>query len=254
MWQLGIKDLIDILLVATLLYYLYRQMKSSGSIVLFQGVVAVLVAWLLVTQVFQMRLLGAILNGIVNVGIIVMVVIFQNEIRQLLFRVGSRRQWKSVMRFFGRDIEVQEEMRQAWVDRLVLACKSMSEAKVGALICIQNDDDLTPYIQTGDEIDAVVTTRLVEQIFYKNTPLHDAAMIIVAGRIKAASCLLPVSQSRRIPTGLGLRHRSAVGLTEVTDARVVIVSEETGDISVAYRGQIRCGLTPHALQKALLKR
>lgn len=252
MWQLGIKDIIDILLVASLLYYLYRQMKSSGSIVVFQGVVAVLVAWLLVTQVFQMRLLGAILNGIVNVGLIVVVVIFQNEIRQLLFRVGSRRQWTAMMRFFGREIEAQE-MRQAWIDRLVLACKSMSEKKVGALICIQNDDDLSAYIQTGDEFDAAVTTRLVEQVFYKNTPLHDGAMIIVGNRIKAAACILPVSHSRRLPAELGLRHRSAVGLTEVTDARVVIVSEETGDISVAYRGRIQRGLTPHTLQKALLR-
>ncbi len=253
MWDFGLKDAIDILLVAILLYYLYRQMKSSGTTVLFQGIVAVLVAWIVVSHVFKMRLLGAILNAIISAGFIVLVVIFQNDIRQFLIRLGSRRQWSSFLKYFQKEQDDHKEYLQT-VDEIVMACNEMSETKTGALIVLRREDDLRPFVNSGDEIDAKVNARLIEQIFYKNTPLHDGAMIVESNRIKLAAGVLPVSHNNSIPKELGLRHRSAIGLTEQCDARVVVVSEETGDISVCRRGRIFRKLTATELQKMLLKK
>lgn len=252
MWNFGLKDAIDILAVAIMLYYLYRKTRENGTIVIFQGIVAVLFLWLLVSQVLQMRLLGGIMNSVMSVSVIIIVVLFQNEIRQALIRVGSRRQWSSILRFFGQ-ADLQKEDSSKWVDALVLACKNMSEQKVGALIVIQRHDQVNGFINSGCEIDAVVSTRLVEQIFYKNTPLHDGAMVISHGRITLAAGVLPVSHNKRIPPELGLRHRSALGISEVSDARIVVVSEETGGITVCVRGRFYRDLTTMQLQKMLLK-
>lgn len=252
MWNFGIKDAIDILAVATLLYYLYRKTRENGTIVIFQGIVAVLFLWLLVSQVLEMRLLGGIMDSVMSVSWIIIVVLFQNEIRQALIRVGSRRQWSFVLRFFGQ-AELQKEDTTKWVDSLVLACKNMAEQKVGALIVIQRVDQVAGFITNGCDVDAIVSTRLIEQIFYKNTPLHDGAMVISHGRVTLAAGVLPVSHNKRIPPELGLRHRSALGITEVCDARVIVVSEETGGITVAQRGRFYRDLTPMQLQKMLLK-
>lgn len=252
MWNFGIKDAIDILAVASLLYYLYRKTRENGTIVIFQGIVAVLFLWLLVSQVLEMRLLGGIMDSVMSVSWIIIVVLFQNEIRQALIRMGSRRQWSFVLRFFGQ-AELQKEDTTKWVDSLVLACKNMAEQKVGALIVIQRLDQVAGFITNGCDVDAVVSTRLIEQIFYKNTPLHDGAMVISHGRVTLAAGVLPVSHNKRIPPELGLRHRSALGITEVCDARVIVVSEETGGITVAQRGRFYRDLTPMQLQKMLLK-
>lgn len=252
MWEFGIKDFIDILAVAVLLHYLYRKTKESGNLVIFQGLVAVIMVWLVVSQVIRMRLLGAILDQIVSVSMIVVVVLFQNEIRQALIRMGSRKQWNSLLRFFGQTQVVVENDLQ-WVDAVVLACRNMGSQKVGALIVIEREDDIKPHVTSGCEVDAVVTTRLIEQIFYKNTPLHDGAMVISHGRITQAAGVLPVSHNKRIPPELGLRHRSALGITEVCDARVIVVSEETGGITVCQRGRFYRDLTSAQLHKMLLK-
>lgn len=252
MWNFGIKDAIDILAVATLLYYLYRKTRENGSIVIFQGIVAVLFLWLLVSQVFEMRLLGGIMDSVMSVAMIIIVVLFQNEIRQALIRMGSQRQWSFVLRFFGQ-AELQKEDTRKWIDALVLACKNMADQKVGALIVIQRHDLVAPLVNSGCEVDAVVTTRLIEQIFYKNTPLHDGAMLIHNGRVVQAACVLPVSHSKRIPPELGLRHRSALGISEMCDARVIIVSEETGGITIAQRGRFYRDLSVLQLHKMLLK-
>ena len=252
MWNFGIRDAIDILAVAILLYYLYRKTRENGTIVIFQGIVAVLFLWLLVSQVLEMRLLGGIMDSVMSVSVIIIVVLFQNEIRQALIRMGSRRQWNFVLRFFGQE-ELRKEDATKWVDDLVLACRNMSEQKVGALIVIQRHDPVAGFVNSGCEVDAVVTTRLIEQIFYKNTPLHDGAMVISHGRITLAAGVLPVSHNKRIPPELGLRHRSALGITEVCDARVIVVSEETGGITVAQRGRFYRDLNTQQLQKMLLK-
>lgn len=253
MWQFGILDAIDILAVAALMYALYRKMRDTGSLVIFQGIVAVIFIWLLVSQVLQMRLLGAIFDAIASVAMIAIVVLFQSEIRQALMRLGERRQWNSILRFFGQTVMQSEDERHQWVDAMLMACKHMSETRTGALIVIQRTDRLDNIIQTGCHLDAAMSQRLVEQVFYKNTPLHDGAMVVVDGRIVAAACVLPLSHSRRIPTELGLRHRSALGVSEVTDARVVVVSEETGAITMAQAGRFYRELTIPQLQKMLLK-
>lgn len=252
MWDFGLRDIVDILAVAILLYYLYRKTRESGNLVIFQGLVAVIMVWVVVSQVIRMRLLGAILDQIVSVSMIVLVVLFQNEIRQALIRMGSRNQWTSLLRFFGQT-QNAEDVDKQWVDAVVLACRNMSEQKVGALIVIAREDDVMSRVTSGCEIDAVVTTRLIEQIFYKNTPLHDGAMVIKNGRITQAAGVLPVSHNKKIPPELGLRHRSALGITEVCDARVIVVSEETGGITVAQRGRFYRDLNIAQLHKMLLK-
>ena len=250
MWDFGIKDIIDILIVAWGMFWLYRNSQRNGTLVLFQGILAVLICWLVVSQMLQMKLLGAIFNGLISVGMIALVIIFQNDIRRTLMRVGSRRSWTGLIEMFKGKADVKD---RSWVDALVLACRNMSDKKVGALICIEKDENIQPFISGGDEIDAKVTTRLVEQIFFKNSPLHDGAMILRNGRIWMSACILPVSNSQKIPKELGLRHRSGIGLSEVCDALVVMVSEETGDISLARHGKIHRGLSTNALQKLLLK-
>ncbi len=252
MWDFGLRDIVDILAVAVLLYYLYRKTRENGNLVIFQGLVAIMMVWVVVSQVIRMRLLGAILDQIVSVSMIVVVVLFQNEIRQALIRMGSRRQWTSLLRFFGQN-QQQEDIDKQWIDAVVLACRNMGEQKVGALIVIEREDDVSTRVTSGCEVDAVVTTRLIEQIFYKNTPLHDGAMVIRHGRIMLAAGVLPVSHNKRIPPELGLRHRSALGITELCDARVIVVSEETGGITVCQRGRFYRDLTTAQLHKMLLK-
>jgi len=253
MWQFGIKDIIDILCVATALYYLYRKTKENGTIVIFQGLISILVVWVIISQVFEMKLMGALLNQVMSVSMVVIVVLFQNEIRQALIRVGSRNNWTSMLRFFGQEKLGKEEDKK-WVDAVVVACQNMSEQKVGALIVIQRNDDVSALAESGCEVDAVVTSRIIEQIFYKNTPLHDGAMLIQHGRITQAAAVLPLSHNKRIPPELGLRHRSALGLSEKCDARVIVVSEETGDITVCVRGRFYRDLTIAALTKQLLSK
>lgn len=252
MFDFGIKDLIDILAVASLMYYLHRKMKENGTIVIFYGIMIVVVVWFVLSQWAHLRLMGAILDQLISVSVILIVVLFQNEIRQALIRMGSRKQWGLLLRFFGQ-IDLRKEDTTKWVDEVVRACTKMAEEKVGALIVVQRGDDVSALVDSGCVIDAEVSSRLVEQIFYKNTPLHDGAMVIAHGRITVAAGVLPVSHNKRIPPELGLRHRSALGLSEQCDARVIVVSEETGDITMCQRGRFYRGLNLAALQKMLLK-
>lgn len=233
----NIKDLIDILLVAFLLYYVYRLMKESGTISIFYGIMAFIGVWLVASEIFQMRLMGSILDKFMSIGLLILVIIFQDQIKRFLVLLGSQRRWgflRKLMRHTDQDnIDVQRVVMP-----VVYACMSMSKSKTGALIVIQGDMPLDSYAKTGDIIDAVINTRLIENIFFKNSPLHDGAMIIAHNRIEAAGCILPVSHATDIPRNLGLRHRSALGIAQQTDALAVVVSEETGAISIAYRGQL----------------
>lgn len=251
MWDFGIKDLIDILSVATLMFYLYRWSKGNGTIVIFKGLIAIIVTWVAL-RFFEFRLLGGILDLLMSVSMIVIVVLFQNEIRQALIRIGTHRQWGSMLRFFGKsDLNKGDDTK--WVDAVILACQRMSERKVGALIVVQRFDEVEPHISTqGCEMDALVSARLIEQVFFKNSPLHDGAMLIRHGRIAQAAAVLPISTNKRIPSELGLRHRSALGISENCDAQVVVVSEETGDISLCVNGRITRSISQARLQKLLL--
>ena len=246
---LSLKDILDILLVAFLLYKTYKLMKSSGSINIFIGILVFIVIWVIVSQVLQMRLLGSIFDKLVSVGVIALIVLFQDEIRHFLLTLGSRHRSSSFFRFLKgnkKDSTDKEDIMP-----IVMACLNMSKGKVGALIVIERSLPLDEVVRTGDIIDANINQRLIENIFFKNSPLHDGAMVISNNRIKAAGCILPVSHNLNIPKELGLRHRAALGISQETDAMTIIVSEETGGISIAYKGEFYLKLTAEELERML---
>lgn len=246
----GLKDFIDILLVASLLYYLFKLVRISGMRPLFLGIVVFLVIWVLVSQVFNMVLLGSILDQFVSIGLILLVILFQDEIRRFLMSLGSKKGWKYIAKFITPKNAQKED--HTHILAIVLACMNMARNKSGALIVYQGDMQLGLYEQTGEIINADVSSRLIENIFFKNSPLHDGAMIVVGDKIKAAGCILPVSQNPNIPKHMGLRHRAGLGITQETDAKVIIVSEETGRISFAREGRIKTNVTPEELQQLIL--
>jgi len=246
----GIKDAIDILLVAFFLYQIYRLMKNSGTLTVFSGVVSIIIVWVLVSKVLEMRLMGAILDMFINVGFVVIVILFQDDIRRFLLALGSNRGWKFLSKLFSKkDDDTEREGK--YIAPVVLACMNMARKKTGALIVIQKEIDLSIYIQTGEMFDADVNARLIENIFFNKSPLHDGALIIANNRIKAASCILPVAQNAKIPKEMGLRHRSGLGIAKETDAVVVIVSEERGTITVAANSKISLPVTAEELHQIL---
>ena len=249
--EFGIKDFIDILLVAFLLYYTYKLMKASGSINVFTGVLVFIMIWLVVSQVLEMKLLGTILDKLVSVGVLALIILFQEEIRRFLLTLGSHRHVRALVRFFTGN--KKKEATHDDIMPIVMACLSMGKQKVGALIVIEHNMPLDDVVRTGEIIDANINQRLIENIFFKNSPLHDGAMVISKQRIKAAGCILPVSHNLDIPKELGLRHRAAMGISQVSDAHAVIVSEETGGISVAYKGQFFLRLTAEELERILTR-
>lgn len=246
---IGINDLIDVLLVAALLYYFYRLMKDSGSLKVFMGVIVFVFIWLVLSQVLQMKLIGSIIDKLMDVGILALLIIFQNEIRHFLLSLGRQQHARNFLRFFTSQSNKKKD--NSWVIPIVMACSSMSRGKVGALIVMEGSESLSEVVETGDVIDAEITQRLIENIFFKNSPLHDGAMVISHRRIKAAGCILPVSHDQDIPKHLGLRHRAALGISQDSDALSVIVSEETGAISVAKGGEIFLDLNPESLERYL---
>lgn len=250
MFEFGIKDIIDILIVAILLYYLYRLMKNSGTLSLFYGVLAFTIIWVVASEILDMRLTGTILDKFMGIGLIVLVILFQDQIKRFLIDIGSHGRLRNFKKIFKHD-DKKDGKKHAQVMAVVYACMSMSKSKTGALIVIQRKVPLTDYEKTGDEIDADINMRLIENIFFKNSPLHDGAMIIAGGRITSVGCILPVSHDMNIPKNLGLRHRAALGMSQATDAVCVIVSEETGNISVAKDGAIKVKVTTIDLEHIL---
>ena len=248
-FSIEIKDIIDILSVALLLYYAYKFMKESGSVKIFTGVLIFILLWLLVAQVLEMRLLGAIFDQLVKVGAIALIILFQDDVRHFLQMLGSHEKVSRLFRLLtgGK----KEKVEHSDIMPIVMACMSMSKQKVGALIVIERNLPLNDIIRSGELIDANINQRLIENIFFKNSPLHDGAMIISNKRIKAAGCILPVSHNLNIPKELGLRHRAALGISQETDAMAIIVSEETGGISIAYQGEFHLRLTAEELERML---
>ena len=247
----GIKDIIDIFLVAILLFYLFKMVKVSGMRPLFIGVVVFMVFWVLVSRVFNMVLLGSILDQFVNIGLILLVILFQDELRRFLMSLGSKKGWKFVAKLFVPQADTQKDVSH--ITAIALACMNMSKTKTGALIVVQEDIQLSLYEQTGELINASISSRLIENVFFKNSPLHDGAMIVVGKKIRAAGCILPISQNPNIPKSLALRHRAGLGITQETDAKVIIVSEETGKISYAQEGRLKINVTPEELQQFILE-
>ena len=251
--EFGIKDIIDIVLVALMLYYIYRLMRESRSANAFKGIMVFVIVWLFVSQVLAMRLLGTILDKLAGVGLRALIVIFQEEIRKFLANLGGHQRMQALKRFFTSSKEKDKDSREVkqMIMPLVMASINMSRQKVGALVVLERGATLDDVVATGDKIDANINQRLIENIFFKNSPLHDGAMIISDKRIKAAGCILPVSHDLSIPKELGLRHRAAMGISEETDAVAIVVSEETGSISVAIKGRFRLHLSAEELESIL---
>ena len=235
-FEFGIKDLIDIFLVATMLYYIYRLMRESRSLNVFIGILVFVITWLFVSRIMQ---------------VIVLIVLFQDEIRKFLYNLGAHQRVKAIKRFFNKkELDKEAGRREAMITviPIVMAVINMSKGKVGALIIVEREMSLDDIVATGDNIDANINQQLIENIFFKNAPLHDGAMIVKGKRIRAAGCILPVSHDLSIPKELGLRHRAAMGISQETDALAIVVSEETGGISVAIKGEFKLHMTAEELE------
>jgi uncharacterized protein (TIGR00159 family) len=250
--NLGWIDLVDILLVLVLLYEGYRLVKGTGAGKIFLGILTIVVFWRLVDYL-NLPLTAGILGSIVNVGLIAIFIIFQPEIRRFLQLFNTRHLFErgkkdfSFLQYFLRN-SADSKLN---TDAIIEACSRMSKGMTGALIIVARENNLEYSISTGEQIEATISTQLLENIFFKNSPLHDGAVIIAHNKIVAARCILPVSANPNIPTNLGLRHRSAIGITEQTDALAIVVSEQTGAISFVEAGQIRYKITLEKLTELL---
>jgi uncharacterized protein (TIGR00159 family) len=221
-------------------------LKKSGAASVFIGVLIFIAMWYVVSRVLQMEMLGGIFDRIINVGAFAIIVLFQDEIRRFFARIGSQNNILVV--FKKMFVKSDKDKENFEMMQIVMSCRNMARNYVGALIIITRADDLEFYVQSGEAIDANVSSRLIENIFFKNSPLHDGALIVSNGRLKAAGCILPVSRNSSIPKSLGLRHRAAIGITEQTDAIAIAVSEETGYISYAIGGQITTKVNAEQLE------
>lgn len=193
-FEFGIKDVIDIVLVAVMLFYAYRLMKESRSLNVFVGILMFVLIWLIVTQVLEMKLLGSIMDKVLSVGVIGLVILFQEDIRKFLYNIGAHQRMKALRRLIRNGDKTHDsEAVKKMIMPIVMACMSMSKKKVGALIVIQRATPLDDIMATGENINADINQRLIENIFFKNSPLHDGAMVIASQRIASAGCILPVS-------------------------------------------------------------
>lgn len=252
-FQIGFKDIVDVFLVAILLYQMFKLLKRTGAVNIFIGILAFIICWFLVTYVFKMELLGGIFDRVVSVGAFALIVLFQEEIRRFFSRIGSKRRWSSLnslKRFFGNN-NVEKEKTDYTLVQIVLACRNLAKSSTGGLIVLTRTNDLGFYSQSGENINANINSRLIEAIFFKNSPLHDGALIISQQKLKAAACIIPVSKNQTIPKRMGLRHRAALGITEHSDAIAIVISEETGHISWAINGQLIVNVKPEQLEHFL---
>ena len=251
----GITDVIDILLVAIILYLTYNLVKGTSAVNIFVGLAFIYLAFIII-KAFDLKLLSSIIGKFVNVGVIAIMIVFQQEIRKFLLYIGSNeflrnKNWKNIVKinfFNSTDKEIYLN-----IDAVVDACFNMSESKTGALIIISRKSDLKFFINTGDILDAGLTSRMLENIFFKNSPLHDGAVIINENRIVAARCVLPVTEKENFPANYGMRHRAAVGVTENTDALAISVSEQTGAVSFVMNSEITANVNKQKLTFLLEK-
>jgi diadenylate cyclase len=234
-FKFNVVDIIDVVLVAFLMYYMYKLVKGTVAINIFIGIVMVYLIWKL-TQALQMQLLSNILGGFISVGMFALIVVFQQEIRKFLLMIGStnignRKKLFKQLKFLKTDA-----IPEIYTDDIIAACTKMGSTKTGALIVLERNNNLDFLVITGDEMNITVTQPIIESIFFKNSPLHDGAVIISENTIKATRVILPVNNEKNIPQRFGLRHRAAIGITEKTDALALVVSEETGQISYVKDG------------------
>lgn len=244
----GIRDILDILIVAVVFYRLFLMLKQTRGEQLMKGIIILfLFAKITGSDFVRFYTINWLLEELLNLGAIAIIIVFQPELRRALENLGRSNVWKQGFRSSG-ETAVERD-----VDEIVRACMSLSRQKIGALIVFEEKTGLGEIIETGTDIDASISMELLINIFIPNTPLHDGALIIRDGRILAAACILPLTENKELPRELGTRHRAAIGVTERSDAVSLIVSEETGAISVAERGKISRHLDESALRKELLE-
>lgn len=241
-------DVLDILIVAVLLFELYKLTKGTAAVKIFWVLALLFVIWEVVSY-FHFTMLSALMGEIMSVGVLAIIIIFQPEIRKFLLYIGDGR----VMHFFSERFAKQTKTSAYTeeIEAVKSSCRHMSATKTGALIIFARQTPLDEFLNTGEVIDAKPSAELLENIFFKNSPLHDGAVIIKDHRIAAARCILPVSKNRDLPQEVGLRHRSALGATEFTDAIAVVVSEQTGNISICHNGELTRDYTSSTLRQAL---
>jgi diadenylate cyclase len=251
--KLTLADIIDIVLVAIILFQFYKLIKGTAAYSIFITISIIYLLWIIV-KAFKMELMSALLGQVIGVGVIALIVVFQQEIRRFLIVIGNRyieRGWFSLDRFFPEVKEKSGGPKKA--EEIVRAAEAMSMKKTGGLIVIARTSRLELYSEAGEILRAIISAELLETIFFKNSPLHDGAVLIEEGLILAARCPLPVTDQLNVPNHFGMRHRAAIGITETTDALVVVISEESGHISVAETGKIVEDITPAELRMILLK-
>ncbi len=238
--ELSIADVLDIILLGLIIFFMFRWIKGTSAMSIFVAIVSLYLIRVLVGA-FNMRLMTAIMDMILDVGVLALIVIFQPEIRKFLIRLGNRymssaRGQKILSRVLGKGSASGTSFSEE-VNDLTEACRRMSEEKTGALIVIAHNTPLDDIISTGDRIDAKIHRRLIMNLFFKNSPLHDGALVISGGKIVAARCTLPITE-KTVPAKYGMRHKAAIGITEESDADAIVVSEETGRISFVKGGEV----------------
>jgi uncharacterized protein (TIGR00159 family) len=235
--EIRVLDVIDVLLVAYLMYQVYILIRGTVAMNIFIGILSFYLLWIIV-RALDMQLLGSILGQIIGVGVIAMIIVFQQEIRRFLIYIGNQ--------YFSRNRLTLEKVipinitphPKVKIKSIIKAVINMAKSKTGALVVIARKSELTVYAETGDSLNAETSSRLIESIFNKESPLHDGALIINGDRIVAARCVLPISENLNLPPNYGMRHRAALGLSENTDALTIIVSEQTGKVSIAESGKL----------------
>ena len=248
--KIGIIDVIQIIVIAFFVYQFMIWIKYTRAYTLLKGIVLVLL-FIFLAYIFKMNTILWIFSNLASTLIVGVVVIFQPELRKVLEQLGQKKSMSAIIPF-GSDREVQERFTDKTISELIKACFDMGEVKTGALIVIEQSELLTDYIRTGINLDAILTSQLLINIFEHNTPLHDGAVIVRGNRIVAATCYLPLSDNMELSKQLGTRHRAGVGISEQTDSLTVIVSEETGQVSVAYRGRLIRGVNSAKLREMLV--
>lgn len=248
--KIGIIDVIQIIVIAFFVYQFMIWIKYTRAYTLLKGIVLVLL-FIFLAYIFKMNTILWIFSNLASTLIVGVVVIFQPELRKVLEQLGQKKIMSAIIPF-GSDREVQERFTDKTISELIKACFDMGEVKTGALIVIEQSELLTDYIRTGINLDAILTSQLLINIFEHNTPLHDGAVIVRGNRIVAATCYLPLSDNMELSKQLGTRHRAGVGISEQTDSLTVIVSEETGQVSVAYRGRLIRGVNSAKLREMLV--
>ncbi|MCX7743216.1 MAG: diadenylate cyclase CdaA [Flavobacteriales bacterium] len=250
----GLLDIFDILLVAVLLFQVYQLVKGTAAINIFFGILSIYILYLIV-DALQMRLLSQILGQFIGVGMIALIIVFQQEIRRFLLFIGStglQGRFRFIRRFIPKSFQQFGKQFIDW-DELENGLNELSNTKTGALIVLLKNSELKFYIRSGVQMEAKLSAPLLTNLFFKNSPLHDGAIIVKNNMIKAARCILPLTEKSDFPSHLGLRHRAAVGVTEHSDAIAIIVSEQTGQVSLAYHGNLYLNLQIPELMKMVRK-